>query len=37
MSSLDEVVEECSALENCSMGYAQGLLPMPRLEATDKK
>ncbi len=37
MSSLEEVVEECRALENCSMGYAHGLLPMPRLEATDKK
>lgn len=37
ISSLDEVVEECSALENCSMGYSHGLLPMPRLEATDKK
>ncbi|MCF7752680.1 hypothetical protein KQ945_18115 [Bacillus subtilis subsp. subtilis] len=37
ISSLDEVVEECSALKNCSMGYSHGLLPMPRLEATDKK
>lgn len=37
ISSLDEVVEECSALENCSMGYSHGLLPMPRLETIDKK
>jgi hypothetical protein len=37
MSSLEEVVEECSALENCSMGYSQGVLPMPRLETIDKK
>ncbi|QHB72623.1 hypothetical protein [Stenotrophomonas sp. 364] len=37
MSSLDEIVEECNALGNCSMGYSHGLLPMPRLEAIDKK
>lgn len=37
MSSLDEIVEECNALGNCSMGYVQGVLPMPRLETIDKK
>lgn len=37
ISSLDEVVEECSALGNCSMGYSQGLLPMPRLDSIKRK